>query len=101
MFSDNYPHLSSYHHYAPTEKPRSLPIQSLISSPELSPPTSYSNNDEQSGTLKRKGSDGDVIGSHGTRSGSIVSTAVTMDDPEVPAVVEALGGLKDGEHTPE
>ena len=92
---------SSYHRYAPTEKSRSLSIQSLISSPELSPPTSYSNNDGQSGTRKRKGSDGDVGGSHGTRSGSIVSTAVTIDDPEIREVVEVLGGLKDGEHTPE
>ncbi|KAG0134451.1 hypothetical protein HOY82DRAFT_554049 [Tuber indicum] len=93
---------NSYHHrYAPTEKSRSLSIQSLISSPELTPPTSYSNNDGQSGTRKRKGSDGDVGGSHGTRSGSIVSTTVTMDDPEVREVVEALGGLKGGEHTPE
>ncbi|KAG0641665.1 hypothetical protein HOY80DRAFT_712955 [Tuber brumale] len=93
---------NSYHHrYAPTEKSRSLSIQSLISSPELTPPTSYSNNDGQSGTRKRKGSDGDVGGSHGTRSGSIVSTTVTMDDPEVREVVEALGGLKGGEHAPE
>jgi len=90
---------NSYHRYAPTEKSRSLSIQSLISSPELTPPTSYSNNDGQSGTRKRKGSDGDVGGSHGTRSGSIVSTTVTMDDPEVREVVEALGGLKGGEHT--
>ncbi|RPB03424.1 hypothetical protein L873DRAFT_1786871 [Choiromyces venosus 120613-1] len=91
---------NSYHHrYAPAEKSRSLSIQSLISSPELSPPTSYSNNDGQSGTRKRKGSDGDVGGSHGARSGSIVSTTVTMDDPEVREVVEALGGLKGGEYT--
>ena len=91
---------SSYHRYAPTEKSRSLSIQSLISSPELSPP-SCSNNGKQSDTRKRKGSDGDVAGSHETHSGSIVSTAVTIDDPEIREVVEVLGGLKDGEHTPE
>ena len=70
---------SSYHCYTPTEKSRSSSIQSLITSPELSPPTSYSNNDEQSSTRKRKGSDGDVGGSHGTCSGSIASTAVTIE----------------------
>jgi hypothetical protein len=57
----------------------------LISSPDSSPP----------GTRKRKGSDDDVV-VHGTRNGNVASATVTMDDPEVRVVVEALGGLKGG-----
>lgn len=70
------------------EKPRSLSIQSLISSPGL----------EESGQgRKRKGSDGAEDGGRTTRGGSIVPTSVSIEDPDVREVVEALGGLKGGE----
>lgn len=72
------------------EKPRSLSIQSLISSPGLEPPV-YSEGQNR----KRKGSDEDD--GRGTRNGSVVPTSVSIEDPDVREVVEALGGLKGGE----
>ena len=86
-------HQHPHSNHSSLGKPRSLSIQSLIS-PELSPPTTASySSDTHPQTRKRKGSDD--VGA--TRRSSIASAAVTMDDPEVRVVVEALGGLKGGE----
>lgn len=75
-------------------KQRSLSIQSLISSPGLDQPMTYSGETQ---TRKRKGSDDAEDGARGTRHASLVSTSVSIEDPDVREVVEALGGLKGGE----
>ncbi|RPB09194.1 Opi1-domain-containing protein [Morchella conica CCBAS932] len=93
------------------EKSRSLSIQSLISAPAVEPP-SYGRSSgggvgvstgtaEEQHTRKRKGSDdaGDRDSARGTRHGSLVPTSVSIEDPDVREVVEALGGLK-GDFTP-
>ncbi|KAL7269619.1 transcriptional regulator opi1 [Rhizina undulata] len=85
---------------AEAEKPRSLSIQSLISSPGTTPGGC---GETGGGGRKRKGSegryeDGVMLGMEsrqGTRSGSVVSNCtVNIDDPDVRDAVEALGGLK-------
>lgn len=75
-------------------KQRSLSIQSLISSPGLDQPMTYSGETQ---TRKRKGSDDADDGARGTRHASLVPTSVSIEDPDVREVVEALGGLKGGE----
>lgn len=75
-------------------KQRSLSIQSLISSPGLDAPMTYSG---ETHTRKRKGSDDADDGARGTRHDSLVPTSVSIEDPDVREVVEALGGLKGGE----
>lgn len=75
-------------------KQRSLSIQSLISSPGLDQPMTYSGETQ---TRKRKGSDDAEDGARGTRHASLVPTSVSIEDPDVREVVEALGGLKGGE----
>lgn len=56
---------------------------------------------EEQHTRKRKGSDDDAVdrdSARGTRHGSLVPTSVSIEDPDVREVVEALGGLKGGEY---
>lgn len=87
--------------YAPQKqshegKQRSLSIQSLISSsPGPDAPMTYSGGEGQ--TRKRKGSDDADDGARETRHGSLVPASVSIEDPDVREVVEALGGLKGGE----
>lgn len=82
------------HHAHGEGKQRSLSIQSLISSPGLDAPMTYSGEPQ---TRKRKGSDDADDGARGTRHDSLVPTSVSIEDPDVREVVEALGGLKGGE----
>lgn len=77
-------------------KQRSLSIQSLISSPELDAPMTMTYSGETH-TRKRKGSDDADDCARGTRHASLVPTSVSIEDPDVREVVEALGGLKGGE----
>lgn len=77
-------------------KQRSLSIQSLISSPGLDTPMTMTYSGETH-TRKRKGSDDADDCARGTRHASLVPTSVSIEDPDVREVVEALGGLKGGE----
>lgn len=72
---------------ATDEKPRSLSIQSLISSPGFG----------EDGTNRKIDADDNV---RGARHGSLVPASVSIEDPDVREVVEALGGLKGGESYP-
>lgn len=85
------------------EKSRNLSIQSLISSPTAEPTYNRSGGGgggtEEQHTRKRKGSDDTGDSARGTRHGSLVPTTVSIEDPDVREVVEALGGLK-GDFTP-
>ncbi|KAI5839512.1 transcription factor Opi1-domain-containing protein [Morchella snyderi] len=86
------------------EKSRSLSIQSLISAPAVEPSYGRSGGGggggvggsaaEEQHTRKRKGSDDAGDDTRGTRHGSLVPTSVSIEDPDVREVVEALGGLK-------
>jgi hypothetical protein len=78
----------------PPEKPRSLSIQSLITTPAV---------DQENGAghergMKRKGSEiMDDAMARSSRGTSVVSTqGLSMEDPDVRDAVEALGGLKAG-----
>jgi hypothetical protein len=77
----------------PPEKPRSLSIQSLITTPAV---------DQENGAghergMKRKGSEiMDDAMARSSRGTSVSTQGLSMEDPDVRDAVEALGGLKAG-----